>query len=391
MAAQFQLTAHRVNTPPGIAAAQLGESPSWDGEHNVLWWIDILGQTLYVGQPAAGSLAEFDRVAMLPLKGHKVGFVVHTNSKGPSGQQKGGTAVFHAIWGSQSGLYYTPYSTELPWCSTGGPASPAQLKAAASAPQRQLAEFPMRAFGLQDGRIYRFNDGKVGPDGSLWAGGMMERSAQFPKRDPGCGVLMQWTPEAAEKFNVGVSGVTVSNGMGWSPAGDILYHIDTPTAIIRAYPYHAAPSGSPAGTPGHVVQSEGSVFWSLPAEYKERGATLDGLCVDSAGAVWVALAGIGEVVRLQLRQKSDAALPAHASITGVVTVPSVTLSTSCCFGGADLTTLYITTARGTDPAAVAKCTQVDAGFVYAVNLKGIAKGMPSSRLRCPRATQPSHL
>lgn len=142
---------------------------------------------------------------------------------------------------------------------------------------------------------------------------------------------------------------------------------------------------------GHVVQSEGSVFWSLPADRKERGATLDGLCVDAAGAVWVALAGIGEVVRLQARQQSDPALPPQVTITGVVAVPGVTLSTSCCFGGADLTTLYITTARGTDPAAVAKCTQESAGFVYAANLKGIAKGMPSTKLRLPSSVHLSHL
>jgi sugar lactone lactonase YvrE len=389
MAAQFQLTARRVTMPPSIPAANLGESPSWDDEHGVLWWIDIIGQVLYVGQPAKGSLADFDRVAMLPLKGHRVGFVVHTTSHNKSGG--GANAPFHAIWGSQSGLYYTPYSTGLPWCSAGSTSALPQLNTAANAPQHRLAEFPLNVFALQGGRVYRFNDGKVAPDGSLWTGGMMERSAKFPKRDGGCGVLMQWTPNAAEKFTVGASQVTVSNGIGWSPAGDILYHVDTPTAVIRAYPYHRAAPDSPAGTPGSIVQSEGCVFWSLPAERKQRGATLDGLCVDSDGAVWVALAGIGEVVRLQARKQTNSALPSFVTITGVVTVPGVSLSTSCCFGGADLTTLYITTARGTDPAAVGKCTQTGAGFVYAVNLKGIAKGMPAARLRLPLPMQVSHL
>lgn len=390
MAAEFQLTARRVSTPPGISAASLGESPSWDEEHGVLWWIDIVGQALYVGQPSAGSLSDFDRVAMLPLKGHRVGFVVHAASS--KKQEQGAKAPFHAIWGSQSGLYYTRYFDKLPWCTAGSPSRLPQLNHAANAPPQRLANFPVSSFALQDGRIYRFNDGKVGPDGSLWAGGMMERSAQHLKRDPGSGVLMQWTPTSTTyPFTVAVPGVTVSNGMGWSPEGDILYHVDTPTAVVRAYPYHKAAPGSPDGTPGHVVPSEGYVYWSLPAEQKERGAMLDGLCVDSVGAVWVALAGVGEVVRLQARKQKDPELPPLVTITGVVTVPGVTLSTSCCFGGADLTTLYITTARGTDPATAAKCTQTGAGFVYAVNLKGIAKGMPSSRLRLPSSVSLPHL
>ncbi|KPI88858.1 hypothetical protein ABL78_2052 [Leptomonas seymouri] len=383
MAAQFQLTARRVSTPPGVSPANLGESPSWDDEHGVLWWIDILGQALYVGKVSTGCVSDFDRVAVLPLEGHRVGFVVHAGTPAENGGVDRGKAHFHAIWGSQSGLYYTSFSADLPWCSVGGPSDVPQLTSAADAPRHCLAEFPMKVFPLQDGRIYRFNDGKVGPDGSLWTGGMMERSAQHPKRDPGCGVLMQWTPGALENFTVGASGVTVSNGMGWSPAGNVLYHVDSPTAEIRAYPYYKPAPGSPSGRTGHILQNEGYVFWSLPEDRKSRGATLDGLCVDSSGAVWVALSGIGEVVRLQARKQSDPALPPLVTITGVVTLPGVTLCTSCCFGGVGLTTLYITTARGTDPAAVAKCTQEGAGFVYAVNLKGIAKGMPPSRLHLP--------
>ncbi|KPA85380.1 hypothetical protein ABB37_01696 [Leptomonas pyrrhocoris] len=391
MAAQFQLTARRVSTPPGITPAKLGESPTWDDAHGVLWWIDIVGQALYVGQTSAGSLSEFDRVAMLPLTGHRVGFVIHAGTSSEKKGENGTKNSFHAIWGSQSGLYYTPYSSDLPWCSLGDPSNPPLPNSAASAPKHRLAEFPMEVFPLQDGRIYRFNDGKVAPDGSLWAGGMMERSAQHPKRDVGCGVLMQWTPQAEKTFTVGVSDVTVSNGMGWSPAGDVLYHVDTPTAVIRAYPYHKAAPDAPTGSPGHIVQSEGYVFWTLPADRKSRGATLDGLCVDNAGAVWVALAGIGEVVRLQAIKQNDVSLPSPVTIAGVVTVPGVTLCTSCCFGGPDLTTLYITTARGTDAAAVARCTQEGAGFVYAVNLKGVAKGLPASRLHAPSSMYAPHL
>lgn len=394
MAAQFQLTARRVSAPAGMSACLLGESPMWDEEHQALWWIDILGEVLYVAQPSqGGTVCDFDRVAVLPLPGHRPGFIVHagTPSKCGAVAQDTPATPYHAVWGSETGLYYTSYGTQLPWRTSGHSQRLPQLEAATTVPHRALAPFPLSCFPLQGGRVYRFNDGKVGPDGSLWCGGMMERTSDFPKRDAGCGALLQWrghetatgstAAARAAKFRVGVPAVTVSNGMGWSRAGDVLYHVDTPSAVIRAYPYDAAMGGGIQGEAGSV----GYVFWALPPELQQRGATLDGLCVDASGAVWVALAGIGEVVRLQAR-KVGVSVEEAVAITGVVKLPEVTLGTSCCFGGADLCTLFITTARGTSKEAAEKCRQDGAGWIYAANMQGIAKGMPASRLRLPRNT-----
>ncbi|KAG5499859.1 hypothetical protein GH5_03995 [Leishmania sp. Ghana 2012 LV757] len=404
MAAFFQLTARRVSTPAGIQPCQLGESPTWDEEHHALWWIDILGEALFVGQPAINSICDFDRVAVLPLPGHRPGFIVHAtpvDATGPSKAEKHKAASYHALWGSQRGLFYTSYSAGLPWRTSGRAYRRSQQDVSASVPHHQIARFPLSLFQRQGGRVYRFNDGKVGPDGSLWCGGIMERTERFPERDLGCGSLMQWvaggfakgpSPSlpsvASDGFSIGLPDVTVSNGIGWSPKGDVLYHVDTPAAVIRAYPYQ--PKSTMDGPAEGLNYKDGAkeagyVYWALPDDLRKRGATLDGLCVDAAGALWVALAGIGEVVRLQKRN-TVVNFSEAVTITGVIKVPEVALSTSCCFGGADLTTLYITTARGTSKKAAETCKQEGAGWMYAANLKGIAKGMPATRLRLPAST-----
>ncbi len=89
----------------------------------------------------------------------------------------------------------------------------------------------------------RFNDGATDPQGRVWIGSMdtEERSATgiLYRLDPG-GVL---TPV--------VTGVTVSNGLGWSPDGSRLYYVDSPTRQIDVLDFDpgegkvAAGAGSP--------------------------------------------------------------------------------------------------------------------------------------------------
>jgi sugar lactone lactonase YvrE len=114
-------------------------------------------------------------------------------------------------------------------------------------------------------------------------------------------------------------GVSVSNGIGWSPDGTALYHVDSPRRRIDVYDFDAA-TGSVAGRRA-VVAVDGEL------------GTPDGLAVDAEGGVWVALWGGGAVHRYSpegtLEERLD--LP-------------VTNVTSCCFGGRDLATLYVTTA-----------------------------------------------
>ncbi len=78
-------------------------------------------------------------------------------------------------------------------------------------------------------------------------------------------------------------GISVSNGIGWSPDGSALYHVDCPRRRIDVYDFDA-PTGSVAGRRAVVA---------VDAEL----GTPDGLAVDAEGGIWVALWGGGAVHR----------------------------------------------------------------------------------------------
>ena len=158
----------------------------------------------------------------------------------------------------------------------------------------------------------RANDAAVAPDGSLWAGTMRYDEA------PGGGTLSRLTGDGT--VTTVLDDVAVSNGTGWSPDGRLMYYVDSPTRRIDVFAHDDA-HGRVAGRRPFVTVEEGAGF-------------PDGLTVDAEGCVWVALWG-GSAVR---RYTPD------GTLDRVIDLP-VPLVTACAFGGADLTDLYVTTAR----------------------------------------------
>ena len=158
----------------------------------------------------------------------------------------------------------------------------------------------------------RFNDCKCDPSGRLWAGTMSG------ERAPREASLYRLAP-GGEIERV-LSGTTISNGLGWSPAGDRMYFIDSTTHRVDVFDYEAE-SGEIAGRRpfAAIDQADG-----LP----------DGMTVDREGGVWVCLFGGGAV----RRYGADGALESHVELP-------VTNPTSAVFGGPDLRTLYVTSAR----------------------------------------------
>jgi sugar lactone lactonase YvrE len=114
-------------------------------------------------------------------------------------------------------------------------------------------------------------------------------------------------------------GISVSNGIDWSPDGRTLFHVDTARRRIDVYDFDEA-----AGT----VAGRRAVIPVAP----QLGSP-DGLAVDAEGGLWVALWGGGAVQRYS----------PDGSACARVELP-VTNVTSCCFGDPDLSTLYVTTA-----------------------------------------------
>lgn len=173
---------------------------------------------------------------------------------------------------------------------------------------RLLAEAPYR-----DRTEQRFNDGRCDRQGRLVVGTMFEprsRAGGALYRLEG-GMLARLSP---------AGDLTISNALAWSPDGGTMYHADTPTQQVYAYDYDGKSGGI----------SNRRIFIDLSS----TGEKPDGAAVDSAGNYWVALYGAGKVAQFSPdgRRMRDIRLPVKAP-----TMP--------CFGGPDLQTLYITTAR----------------------------------------------
>lgn len=159
----------------------------------------------------------------------------------------------------------------------------------------------------------RFNDGKCGPGGNLWIGTMHKNLK------PGYGNLFKVDHELQESLQI--SNTSISNGMAWSPDKTKFYYIDTAVYEVWEYDYD-------------VVMAEISnrkTIFKIPESY--GGA--DGMTIDREGMLWIAHWGGGCIRRWN---------PETAEVLEKIEVDAPHV-TSCCFGGKDLKTLYITTAR----------------------------------------------
>jgi sugar lactone lactonase YvrE len=158
----------------------------------------------------------------------------------------------------------------------------------------------------------RFNDGKCDPAGRFWVGTMSKTEQE------NAGKLYMLKGNSLE---VKQPNVTISNGIVWDTNKNLMYYIDTPTQSIFAYNY--------APETGEI--SNRRVVVEVP---KEMGSP-DGMSIDAEGKLWVAHWGGYGVYRWD---------PKSGELMGKIEVPAPNV-TSCAFGGKDLKTLYITTAR----------------------------------------------
>jgi sugar lactone lactonase YvrE len=172
--------------------------------------------------------------------------------------------------------------------------------------------FEMRAAVEADRPQNRMNDGACDSGGRFWAGTMA-----LDER-PGAGALYRLDPDLT--VHTMLTGVTISNGLDWSLDGGRMYYVDSPTRRIDTFDFDA-------GT-GSIANRR--TFVEVPAD----AGVPDGLTVDAAGFVWLALWG-GAALR---RYAPD------GTLERVVPLP-VTHPTSCAFGGAALDELYVTSAR----------------------------------------------
>ncbi|MFP5372814.1 MAG: SMP-30/gluconolactonase/LRE family protein [Actinomycetes bacterium] len=176
----------------------------------------------------------------------------------------------------------------------------------------------------------RMNEGGCDPDGRFWCGSMAYDQTE------GAAALYRLDPDGA--VHRVLDGVTVSNGLEWSPDGTLAYYDDTATHRTDVFDY----------------DRETGLSGRRPFVRFGDDDSPDGLTVDAEGGVWIALYGGSAVHRYGVDGRLDA----------VVDVPTAKV-TACTFGGPDLDELFITTSRqdlgpGDDPLA-GSLFRVDAG------------------------------
>ncbi len=195
----------------------------------------------------------------------------------------------------------------------------------------------------------RFNDGKADPAGRFWAGTMYEprdrAAAQLFSLDCRAGRLPALERKAAD--------ATIANGLAWSPDATTLYWADTAGHIVRAWDWDA----------GSNAMSQARVFRQWPGKPAGWQTGMPGYCgrpdgaaVDVEGNYYVAMFEGARLLKLS---------PAGAVLADIaVPAPCPTMP---CFGGDDLKTLYLTTARHNRPAAELQAWP-DAGCVFSMQV-----------------------
>ena len=192
----------------------------------------------------------------------------------------------------------------------------------------------------------RSNDGRVGPSGAFWIGTM-------GLRDPAqvaAGALYSVRQGEVTKL---LADQHIPNAICFSPDGRTAYFTDTPTGRIRKASIDRT-TGLPTGP------------WQDFGEGDHPGQP-DGAVVDSAGYVWNARWNGSCVIRFA----------PDGSVDRVVKVP-VGRVTCPAFGGKDLKTLYITTARE-GMTADELAAEPTAGSIFAIEVD--VPGLPENIVR----------
>jgi L-arabinonolactonase len=253
------------------AGAALGESPVWSVQEQVLYWIDM---GAWEERGVAPTLNRFD-----PSTGD--------NRRWPLPEAVGCFALREggAILALQSGIHDFDFARD------------------------QLQLLAPSNFSSP---LLRFNDGRCDRQGRFWSGQAQQIGPGIAR---GLGALTRYDGRTLETR---LGGITVSNGLAFSPDGRTLYYAD-----VLQWRVYACDYDTERGEPG-----EPRVFLQFP-----EGIVPDGAAVDEEGGYWIALYKAGKVARY---------LPS-GQLDREITLP-VSCPTMVAFGGPDLRTLYITTA-----------------------------------------------
>ncbi len=163
--------------------AKLGEGAFWDYKNNLLYWVDIIGETLNVYNPKSKTNKEIKMPA-------PIGTVVPSEEKNK------------LIVALNDGVYMVDITSEA---------------------ITKLTDVEAENTGT------RLNDGKCDPNGNLWIGSM-----DYSQTNPGGNL---YKVNASGKVDKMLGNITISNGIVWSKDHKTMYYIDTPTTHIKAFDF----------------------------------------------------------------------------------------------------------------------------------------------------------
>lgn len=291
---------------------ELGESPFWHPDEQMLYWVDIPGKQIRRLNVFMGTVQSWTMPS-------EPGCIAPARTEALGGDVTG------LVIALRDGIYRAHE-----W---GG-------------------DLLCLAKAEHDSITTRFNDGKADPAGRFWAGSMYEpRSAALAKL-----YALDGRSGKVPALEVKAGNATVANGLAWSPDASTLYWTDTASHTIRAWDWNAD---------SNVMTSERvfKIFPGKPAGWQPGeagddtyGGRPDGAAVDVQGNYWVAMFEGGRVLQIGPTGDvlADVAVPARCP-----TMP--------CFGGDDFKTLYLTTARKGRPAAEL-AEYPDSGCVFSMQV-----------------------
>jgi L-arabinonolactonase len=239
---------------------EIGEGPLWSPEEGMLYWVDIPAATCHRWKPGEKRYESF----VLPEPIGCLGF-----------RQEGGFIV-----ALKNGLHF--------W-----------------SPETQKLEFLVDPEA--DKPWARFNDGAVDRAGRFWTGTM---------DDNGNSKLYRYDPDGS--LHVMETGITCSNGIGFSPDNRTFYYSDSQVYTVYAYDF----------------KLESGEIGNRRIFRKFENGDPDGITVDSEGFIWVAVWGGWDVERYD----------PDGTLVKRIEMP-VQYPTCPIFGGEDLNELYVTSAK----------------------------------------------
>ena len=286
-------------------ANTLGESPWWDAQAQVLWWIDAWASTIWRFDPFGRALDSHALPA--PIAGEPIGSITLDL------QGRIVCAVRRAVW-----------RVDL--------ARREAVCLSAVEHDRPLSN--------------RLNDGKCDRAGRFWCGSL--------NTDWSVASGALYRLDTDHRVTCAIESHGISNGLAFSPDDRYLYFADSGCGVVWRFDFDI----------GSGDLSNRRAFIGLA----DQPGQVDGATVDQDGHYWCALFGAGAI----------ACFDPAGRLVRRIDLPTRD-PTMCTFGGADLATLYVTTARRFLDATQ-QAAQPMAGALFAIHGLGV-RGLAEPRFR----------